>query len=73
MEHWQIEVLAERDALEVKLQKINRFINNLGFNAIDETQKDLLLSQREAMESYYFVLGKRITAFVVPQITSSTI
>ena len=51
----------EAVALIKNLNKINTFIKTKGFNELDIISKDLLLIQRNAMETYRSCLMARVT------------
>ena len=50
----------ERHELEIKIQKLNRFICSSKFNSISEYHRGLLRSQLGAMLDYERVLYKRL-------------
>ena len=62
MEAWQERVVQEKVELDVKLEKLNNFLNSPDPGISGEDFK-LLLDQRHFMSRYSEVLGLRIARF----------
>lgn len=62
-EPWQLRIIEEKTALDVKLAKLNEFMNGEKFAGLDEWQRAQLRSQRFFMFGYSEVLGQRIADF----------
>jgi hypothetical protein len=57
-------VIAEREELMVKLNDLNKFIGgSTFFEQLENTQKNLLIIQQRAMETYATALKARIDLF----------
>jgi hypothetical protein len=57
-------VIAEREELMVKLNDLNKFIGgSTFFEQLENTQKNLLIIQQRAMETYATALKARIDSF----------
>lgn len=57
-------VIAEREELMVKLNDLNKFIGgSTFFEQLEKTQKNLLIIQQRAMETYATALKARIELF----------
>ena len=53
-------LLAEKDELGKRLEKLQAFLGTENFNALSEDHKELLLSQTDWMDAYHKVLCSRI-------------
>jgi TPP-dependent indolepyruvate ferredoxin oxidoreductase alpha subunit len=53
-------LLAEKEELDSKIEKLEQFYNSTKINSIDEAQKDLLGIQLPAMKTYRTILSVRI-------------
>lgn len=60
---WQSRVIAERDDLHLKIEKLTEFLLTPASNSISTEDRDLLLDQRNHMFLYHAVLNKRIARF----------
>jgi hypothetical protein len=64
MEPHQDRVVAEKDDLRVKLDKLKAFImESPVFKTLPKEEQSRLNRQYDAMLEYYNILGERITAF----------
>lgn len=63
MQPYQQRVLAERDELEKRLEKINGFIASGSFYSVPDAEKDRLNRQSHHMFWYLQVLDERIDAW----------
>lgn len=61
MEDFKKRLIVERDELVVKLAKLESFIESPRFKGLDDLNKDLLVSQCDAMRQYYAILNMRIS------------
>ena len=61
---YQQRVVDEKTELDEKREKLFAFLNIELFCSLDQSEKDLLLSQYEAMGIYSDILRQRISAFV---------
>jgi len=59
-------VQCERDELEIKIRKLNEFMDCEAFNKLDDKNQRLLSSQLSTMESYHHILCKRIFLMPMP-------
>jgi hypothetical protein len=59
----QQRVIAEKEALDVKREKLIGFIQSPEFDGITVQERSLLTRQLTAMDDYSAVLGERICAF----------
>lgn len=63
---WQERLINERDVLEIKLQRINQFLRDVSeVTNVPSEEVSRIVRQSCAMESYYKILGERITNFEV--------
>lgn len=60
---WLSRVLAERDELLVKINKLSSFIHSNKELTVDELAFSLLKEQLTAMQAYESILTKRINLF----------
>lgn len=60
---YQLRVLLEKDALDVKLVALQAFIGTEAFRELPVVQQDLLAQQHSAMDRYSKVLAERIKTF----------
>ena len=60
---WQERVVAERDELKEKLQKLADFLDSPAWYVLDGTNQRLLEAQASAMSTYLSILNLRISAF----------
>lgn len=65
MTDWQQRVVAERDELKTRFDKLCEFLSKLAIEFKVEKQDDvsLLCDQRDAMRAYLTALNKRIARF----------
>ena len=59
----QQRVIAEKEALDVKREKLIVFIQSPEFDGITVQERSLLTRQLLAMDDYSAILGERICAF----------
>jgi hypothetical protein len=64
MEAYQERVLAERDELSERLDKLRTFLNSAKFDAVPRPEQVRMTRQYLAMSSYLDVLNERIAAFM---------
>jgi hypothetical protein len=60
MADYQGRVLTEKRELDAKHGKLAEFIGGHIYPTLDETDRDLLIEQLDAMKQYSDVLGQRI-------------
>lgn len=60
----QARVVAEKDELDVKIDKLITFIDGAVFLSLPREEQDRLERQLDIMREYSKVLGERIGAFV---------
>jgi hypothetical protein len=64
MEEWQQRTVDEKTALDEKLAKLNKFIeDDPKFGDLPVIQADLMTDQAMIMNQYSDILGKRIAYF----------
>ena len=63
METHQQRVIAERNELSQRIEKLSIFVNSDDFEAVDVDEKDRLLRQWGAMMKYRSILNERIAFF----------
>ena len=63
MTPYQERAINEKDNLDLKIQNLKGFIDDLLFNAVSKIDQILLKSQLGQMEAYTDTLRKRIEAF----------
>lgn len=63
MEPHQTRVVAEKDELDIKRQKLTAFIGGDTYRTLDKVEQSRLNRQLEAMTLYSNILGERIAAF----------
>lgn len=63
MEAYQENVIAEKDELNIKIQKLDAFICSKKFEEVSPKEHWLLVEQLIHMREYYNVLIKRIELF----------
>lgn len=63
MKEWQIRVVDERIALQVKINALYSFLDGESFEMLDKEDKKLLEAQAKAMEAYSKCLESRIKRF----------
>lgn len=63
MQAFQERVIAEKDELFAKLDKLNEFIKGEIFNSLPKDERERLVRQANHMSNYYYVLNERIAAF----------
>ena len=59
----QQRVIDEQAELNEKLTKLYSFLETSLFNSLDENEKGRLKRQSVIMQSYFDILGERISAF----------
>ncbi|MBO9458956.1 hypothetical protein [Labrenzia sp. R5_0] len=57
-------VLVERGELADKLEKLSAFIESAEWHGLPETDRDLLIEQRNHMTEYLGVLQRRVARFL---------
>ena len=60
---FQARVIAERDELAVKVEKLHAFTGTETMRALDQAERVRLMRQFAAMKDYEQVLNERIAAF----------
>lgn len=61
MSDFKSRLLEERDQLQERVTKLDKFLDSTIYETISEVQQELLLSQFEAMVDYLDILNARIT------------
>lgn len=61
MKEWQLRVIREKSELDVKIVKLDRFLDHVGQLLVSDVA--LLGDQLEAMKCYSGILGTRIERF----------
>lgn len=61
MEDFKKRLVVERDELDDKIAKLEAFIGSPRFEDLDERNRKLLVSQRDAMRQYSTILNVRIS------------
>ena len=62
-EPWQLRVIEEKKELDARLVKLSEFLTGKAFQEMTEDDQELLLSQKNHMNCYSDILGKRIARF----------
>ena len=62
-ESWQLRVIEEKKELDARLVKLSEFLSGKAFAVMTEEDQELLLSQKNHMNCYSDILGKRIARF----------
>ena len=62
-EPWQLRVIEEKKELDARLVKLSEFLSGKAFAVMTEEDQELLLSQKNHMNYYSDILGKRIARF----------
>lgn len=62
-EPWQLRVIEEKKELDARLVKLSEFLSGKAFAVMTEEDQELLLSQKNHMNCYSDILGKRIARF----------
>ena len=62
-EPWQLRVIEEKKELDARLVKLSEFLSWKAFAVMTEEDQELLLSQKNHMNCYSDILGKRIARF----------
>ena len=60
---FQIRVIAEREELSVRVEKLDVFIKSPAFAQVDPEERTRLIKQSDAMKQYESILTERIGAF----------
>lgn len=68
MPHQQ-RVVDEKTDLDVKIEKLEAFIEGEIFSSLSDEEKDRLNLQLVTMDKYSDILGERIAAFPAPELT----
>lgn len=63
MEDYKLRVIQEKDALDIKIQHLNKFIVSSIFDTISIKDQNLLRKQHALMVQYSDVLAERIARF----------
>ena len=65
MENWQQRIIDEKEELDTKLTKLEKFIYNEEgtFNSLSNMNQNLLRAQAEIMAEYSAVLRRRIAGW----------
>jgi hypothetical protein len=63
MEPYQQRVVEEKTELDIKLEKLETFLNGDIFESIPEDESRRLVRQRLVMAEYSTILGERIANF----------
>jgi hypothetical protein len=65
MQSWQKDVVADRDALKIKIGRLNKFLDGDVFKQLSAPEQYMLEEQYRFMFRYYDILVKRIETFEV--------
>lgn len=60
---FQMRVIAEREELAIRVEKLHAFTGTDTMRALDQAERVRLMRQLDAMKLYEQVLGERIAAF----------
>jgi hypothetical protein len=60
MSDFKTRLLEERDQLQEKVEKLDKFLDSSMYETISERQQVLLVDQLESMEDYLYYLNERI-------------
>jgi len=60
---YQERVIAEKEQLDDRCQKLRSFTGGAVYHSLDASERDRLERQLEAMGTYSDILGERIAAF----------
>lgn len=60
---WQDRVVKERNQLNVRLKKLDSFINRPEFKKVDNDEQEDLKEQKKLMRRYRNLLNRRIKRF----------
>jgi hypothetical protein len=63
MKPYQKRVIDEKDLLDEKLDKLNKFIESDAFDDLKDDDRKLLIKQEDAMSIYSDILEERIDRF----------
>jgi hypothetical protein len=63
MEAYQERVITEKAELDLKIERLNLFIQGKMFVTLPFQERDLLVTQSAAMRDYSICLGERIRRF----------
>ena len=63
MEDYQLRVISEKEELDEKLNKLNKFFLTDLFLSMSEDEKNLMFDQAFHMDSYSNILQQRVDAF----------
>lgn len=66
MESYQLRVIAERDELDGRLEKLRTFAHGRTFVDVDRDEQRRLMRQMLIMSDYLDILDQRIAAFQEP-------
>lgn len=62
----KIQIIAEKEALDVKREALGRFLASDEYAALPLCQQSLLYQQKSAMDMYADILAERIYLFAAP-------
>jgi len=63
MEDYQEQVIQEKADLDLKIEKLNRFVSGETFQLLDSEEQQRMTEQLSYMNAYSEVLGRRIVEF----------
>jgi hypothetical protein len=63
MQPYQERVVQEKTELDIKIGKLNSFIESPKFYTVTQLERRHLIRQMQAMGTYSDILGERISAF----------
>ena len=64
MSLWQDRVLAEKEELDARIDKLVKAYDTDMFAALHPDERDRLVEQKKYMDGYSFILGERIAVFL---------
>ena len=63
MQKFEIKMIDEKKELDIKIEKLYRFMINSGYYKLPDLTRDQLVRQHIAMSQYSGILGERINGF----------
>ncbi|MCI0561739.1 MAG: hypothetical protein MN733_24885 [Nitrososphaera sp.] len=67
MQDYQMRVVAEKDQLDSRIDKLHLFLGHEDFANLDDAEKDRMRRQLSHMKAYSDVLGERIADITINQ------
>ncbi len=63
LENYQNRMILEKEELDIKIKKLNRYIQSVNFIKLDTVDRELLIEQYHYMGLYNQILDQRIERF----------